>query len=319
MSATSDAVTDLLATTSSGQQMVKKYGSDWTKWPTTSSWYQALELINPQPAPTPAPPPPAPTPTPPPSPTAFPDPPVGAVIGPPIFLRSTAAATTTKLHVASSSDDGIGNMVWPPKPSTGVWTLQDCIAENCAANPPRSLNGTGEAGFWIGQQTNADRLVATNCAWMGMWTGAYVNGSTISNFDLSGNPHVGLYCEHVTSEVTFDRFKINHAGDGNAVNVEWWYADSVYGPLLPYGGKAGSGNITWQNFDITVPAGKWAFFLDAGTFGCTIQNGIIRGAGNGIAHPANLVDPTKPNVIDWASIQFLATGQKELVHNNAIG
>ena len=154
---------------------------------------------------------------------------------------------------------------------------------------------------------------------MGMWTGCMCDGSVISDFDLSGNPHVGLYVEHVTRNTVFRRFKIDHAGDANAVNVEWWYADTTYGPLLPYAGKAGSYGLTFEEFDITVPAGQWAFFLDAGTFGCTIRNGVIRGGGNGVAHPSNLVDPARPNVIDWPSIDYRASGTRELVHGNAIG
>jgi hypothetical protein len=295
-------------------------GDKLGKWPPTSGhWgnaYARLETLRSTPTPPPSPPPTPPPPTPA---GVFPDPPVGAVASAPLFIRTEANAVTQKLDVAKGTNDGIGNMVWPPKPSTGVWTLEDCIADNISAVPPRSLNGTGEAGFWIGQKTNAARLSAANNAWMGMWTGCMCDGSVISDFDLSGNPHVGLYCEHVTRNTTFERFLINHAGDGNAVNVEWWYADSTYGPLLPYNGKAGSYNLTFQNFDITVPAGKWAFFLDAGTFGCTIQNGTIRGAGNGVSHPKNLVDASSPNVIDWDSIEFLATGTKEAVNNDAIG
>jgi PKD repeat protein len=252
--------------------------------------------------------------------STYPDPPVGPLTNSaPIFLRNNGNVITQKLDVNSGTDDGIGNMVWPPEASVGEWTLEDCVVANIAANPPRSLNGTGEAGFWIGQKTNAARLVASNCAWMGMWTGAMVDGSTLSDFYLYGNPHIALYLEHITRNCTFERFKIVHAGDGNAINVEWWYADSTYGPLLPYSGKAGSYNNVFQDFDITVPAGKWAFFLDAGTFGCTIQNGIIRGAGNGINHPANLVDPSHPNIIDWDSIEFLASGTQETVNHDAVG
>jgi hypothetical protein len=32
-------------TTSSYSSMVKKHGSDWTKWPTTSNWYKGLKLL----------------------------------------------------------------------------------------------------------------------------------------------------------------------------------------------------------------------------------------------------------------------------------
>lgn len=53
----------LLESTSSGKQMVEKYGDDWTKFPTTSKWFQGLNDISPIPVtPPPTPPtPPAPT------------------------------------------------------------------------------------------------------------------------------------------------------------------------------------------------------------------------------------------------------------------
>lgn len=257
--------------------------------------------------------------TPGPPPPAFPVPPAATVASGPVFLRDNDGASTKKLHVASSSNYGIGNMVWPPKPSTGDWILEDCEIDHVAANPPRSMDGRGEAGFWIGQRTKAARLAARDCAWMGMWTGAMCDDSDLTDFDLSGNPHVGLYVEHVTRNTRFARFKIDHPGDGNAVNVEWWYQDVTYGPLLPYAGKAGSYSLVFEDFDITVPSGKWAFFLDAGTFDVMIRNGVIRGAGNGIAHPKNLADPAKPNRIDWASIDIQATGTREWMHANTIG
>ena len=94
-----------------------------------------------------------------------PAPPVGAVVGPPVFLRTEKDALTEKMHVLSSPDYGIGNMVWPPKVSTGRWTLRDCIAEKAIANPPLSGNGTKEVGFWIGQTTDGYRLHAQDNAW----------------------------------------------------------------------------------------------------------------------------------------------------------
>lgn len=39
------AVSNLKKTTSSYSAMVKKYGSDWTKWPKTTNWYLALNSI----------------------------------------------------------------------------------------------------------------------------------------------------------------------------------------------------------------------------------------------------------------------------------
>ena len=91
----------------------------------------------------------------------------------------------------------------------------------------------------------------------------------------------------------------------------------------------GSGNVTVgtsstttldveiRNFDITSTEG-WGIFLDAGCCGYSIHDGVLRGL-NGIAEPANLAIPAKPNVIDWSTIDFEGTGTKHEVHQNPIG
>lgn len=54
------ALDELLATTSSGKQMVTKYGPDPTKWPKTTNWYKGLSDAGLLPTATPDPPPPPP-------------------------------------------------------------------------------------------------------------------------------------------------------------------------------------------------------------------------------------------------------------------
>lgn len=273
----------------------------WTTPPAGSHWANALGLLSQVGA--------APSPPPPPSGlvVAAPVGPLADIPGPGqsgIFLRDAGSPVTAKKHVHGFTDYGIGNMVWPAQPSTGTWALTDCAVEDITRNPPRSSNGTAEAGYWIGQRTTAARLTAARCAWMGMWTGAKCDGSLIEDFELLEMPLVGLYCEHVTSNSRFRRFRINSAS--NCVNVEWWY------------GGAGSHDLIFEDFDIHTDNG-WGFFLDAGTYGCTIRNGKISGK-NGIAHPLNLVDPSRPNLIDWASIDMSGvTGTKQWQHGNAIG
>lgn len=229
-----------------------------------------------------------------------------------LFNRDPGSPDIGGLQVSGYTSYGVAHMAWNGQAvsSTGRSHIHDCVVEDIAANPPRAMDGTGEAGFWLGQRTLAERLVARRCAWMGMWTGAACDGSTIQDFQLLEMPHVGLYVEHVTANTVFQRFRIElqQGADGNAVNIEW-----------TYGGK-GSHDLTFTDFDIYVPAGCWGFFLDAGTYGCRILNGRIRGPGNAVAHPYNLADPSRPNLVDWASIDTSQlTGQRELVHANAIG
>ena len=237
-----------------------------------------------------------------------------------VFDRSNGSPLIEKKYAKRYTGYGIANMgYWVPQPSTGTSTIRDCIAEDITANPPRSMNGTGEAGFWIGQRTNATRLVARRAAWMGMWTGAQCNGSLITDFELLEMPHVGLYVEHVTQFTTFRNFRIKSADNG--VNVEWWYADSAYSPFVvnnPRPGKAGSHDLVFENFDVRSDNG-WCFFLDAGTYNVTIRNGKLSGR-NGIAIPANKANPSGYITIDWASIDSTGlTGQRTMTHSNPIG
>lgn len=265
-----------------------------------------------------------------------PAPPPGLVITPPVgpftildgtsttesgkFTRTQGGASIKKLSAKNFTGYGIADMdYWIPKPSTGTSVIEDCIAEHISSNPPRSMDGRGEAGFWIGNKTNAQRLLARDCAWMGMWTGAACNGSIISDFQLLDMPHIGLYVEHVTQFTTFRRFKID--SQDNGVNVEWWYADSAYSSMVvnnPMPGKAGSRDLVFEDFDVTSANG-WCFYVDAGNYNVVIRNGKISGK-NGIAIPSRLADPSGTIQIDWASIDTSGiTGTVKEIHNNPIG
>lgn len=287
----------------------------WTTPPVGTEWEKGLSLLM-QIGEIVSPPPP------PPSSGGVPLPVGPLTDSPPIYLPFTGGGTTEKKRVRSSATDGLRLMKWPPVQSAVIYNLLDLQVDHVAADPPRSADGTKESGFWIGQKAYARRLLATDCAWMGMWTGCWCDLSDIGDFTLIRMPHTGLYCEHVTSHTRFHDFKIeilSGAPAEAAVKCEWWYKSNNYGVRFPqFGGRAGSYSNIFENFDITVPPGAWAFYLDAGTFDCTIRNGIIRG-GNGIRHPKNLMDPSKPNKIDWSSIQFISSGTREEIHNNAIG
>lgn len=219
----------------------------------------------------------------------------------------------------------------PPEPTPPI-TLTDLILQ--LAGEPRALAdplaGTDQAGLWLGAAGNTTRI-ATSGPWSGMETCCQHRDSThtdisISMADAEGNFKVpvlrtGLYIEHFSRRLVFDGLTILSVGNG--IQGEWAYTDPTYAPdtaaeypLYP-AGKSGSIDVEIRNFHITSSTG-WAAFLDAGCCGYNIHDGLIDGL-DGIAHPANLAIPSMPNLIDWATIDFRGTGQKELVHDNPIG
>jgi hypothetical protein len=247
------------------------------------------------------------------------------------WYRTTAGGTVSKVHVAGAPDYGVALMGYfspaPPAPSTGVWKVTDVIGERIGHTPP-SMNGTGEAGLWFGQRVNVLRALGYG-TWMGAWTGAQCCDSFITDLTcaipnadgtLAKLPGIGLYIEHSTRRVVIDGLTIH--SHGNGVNAEWWYQDAGYAPYVAKelpgapAGKAGSWSVEIRNFDIASDA--WGLFLDAGTCGFYIHDGVIGGV-NGIAHPQNLAVPSMANRIDWNTIDWRGTGVKDHVHNNPIG
>jgi hypothetical protein len=288
----------------------------------------------PAPVPVPVPPPdPTPTPTPTPSPTFGADLPVGPFTESTSakWYRTTAGGTVSKQRVTGAPDYGVALMGTfspaAPAPSTGVWTVTDCVGQNVGQEPP-TMDGTGESGLWFGQKINADRCLGDG-TWMGAWIGAQCCDSNITNLTcarmnadgtLARLPRIGLYIEHIARRVVIDGLTI--LAGGNGINAEWWYADNTYALWVAKelasapAGKAGAWSIEIKNFDID--SGGWGIFLDAGACGYNIHDGILRG-NNGISHPANLAVPSMPNVIDWATIDFRGTGSKEQIHTHTIG
>lgn len=249
------------------------------------------------------------------------------------WYRNASAPQTISgmnIHDINTAAVGLGIMQWPPVKSPSAFTVTDIVTQNIGNNPPTS-NGTSEAGIWFGQQVNANRIVCDG-TWEGLWTGAECCDSVIQNFtigkaDASGGysnavAGIGLYCEHFTRRVTFTNFAIKSTGNG--INVEWWYADTTYGPIVAseyptaLSGKAGSCYLTFQNGTIYCPAGKYGIFMDAGTWACTVKNITFTGPGNAIAVPNNLAGPVA-NTIDQASCTFNNSGNHVTFHNNAIG
>ncbi len=223
-----------------------------------------------------------------------------------VFLYDRGGSAIRKQQVSHYKGYGIGNMDYnPPQAPTGRTIVEDCIATDITASPPASRNGTAEAGFWFGNPTDAKRLVAKRCAWMGMWTGAKCSGSIIEDFELLEMPKTGLYVEHVTANAVFRRGRIKAQGTG--IVVEWWY------------GGNGSHDLTFEDLDIYCPkAGpnSGGMFLDAGTYGCTIRRVRFWGPGDAIGLPNKLAVNT-PNVVD--SCVFENLGRHVWRHDNGIG
>lgn len=224
-----------------------------------------------------------------------------------------------------------GGPTSPPAPSPSAFTLSDLVC--LLAGAPRSLTdpaaGTDQAGCWIGAQANLERIEAAG-PWSGMETCCQARNSTFKDVTLAWRDatgqltplaRTGLYIEHFSRRLIFDGLTV--VSTLNGVNGEWAYADPMYAsythaeyPTYPTG-KSGSLDIEIRNFDITSLTG-WGIFLDAGCCGYNIHDGVLRGL-NGIAHPANLAIPSKPNVIDWTTIDFRGSGVREEIHQNPIG
>ncbi len=254
---------------------------------------------------------------------------------PETFIRTAGAATLTKQQQQEVTGWGIGSMQFypPASPITGISTFEDCISTDVFASPPGARGGTGEANFWFGNRTEARRLYAARTGWMAMFTGSWCSDSIIEDFEIEQAP-VGVYIEHVTRNTIFRRFKIHNIADqtvaggsepGNilqarSISIEWWYADSVYGPSLPYGGKAGSYNLTFEDGDIYCPAGSGAragVFVDAGTFGLTFRRCRFWGPGRALVLPNNRIGGGPDAVIE--NCIFQQSGANVTYHNNAIG
>lgn len=234
------------------------------------------------------------------------------------YPTTNPAQTISKLHVhdvysSSSRINGITLIEYPSEPTpVGQWSMTDLITERIGNAPYDAPAGTQNAGIAIGYSVHASRLIA-NGQWMGIETWARCQDSIIEDFvvamDVGGGvytgavPLVGVYCEHVTTRTIFQRFDVR--ANNNGFNVEWTY------------GGVGSSFITFRNGMVYCAAGQYGIFLDAGTYGCVIQNVTFWGPGNAIGTPNNMVDPTHPNT--FSGNTFNQSGANITFHNNLIG
>ena len=265
-----------------------------------------------------------------------PPPPTGVVVAPPQgvlvvqdggsskgsyqFLyapQALAGGDIGGLDIRNFTSYGIGIMSWNPALANAhKWFIHDSKISGISANPPRSENGTGEAGLWVGQFSEVARLVfGPGNAWMDVWTGSMCAGSHLHDLLLQHPEHVGIYHEHKSNDVLVEKFKTlqGSPGQSNPITVEWTY------------GGEGSHGITWREFEIYCPAGATGIFMDAGTWACIVGDPspsapkcIFTGPGDAIGVPNNLAGPTK-NVVNMDNIIFKNQGRQVYYHNNGIG
>lgn len=300
----------------------------WTQPPAGTHWKNAMVLLAEidQPAPPPPPPPPA----------GFAQLPQGTLTPKNTTQRyGTAIATViSRLDIEGihSASDGLLVMQWPPKLTDGRFQISDIVTQDIGNVPPTS-DGTSEAGIWIGQTVDLNRVVCDG-SWEGLWTGAMCADSILQNITVGkrdghggytngAGASAGIYCEHFTRRSTFKNFDVHPLGKIGIIS-EWWYADSTYAPFVhtefpdALAGKAGSCHNTYDTGRVFCPAGGKGVFLDAGTWGTQIRNVTFEGPGDAVWMPNHLAGPD-PNVFDQASCTFNNGGAKLVMHNNAIG
>jgi hypothetical protein len=167
---------------------------------------------------------------------------------PAVFPVTTQAVTIKGQHVKNVTGYGIGSrQPWPPQvPTPGRTTVEDCIVENVGQGG--AMGGKGEAGFWFSNPTDADRILARNCAWMGIFLGGTSHGSVLKNATVEDAP-VGAYIEHLCydADITVHTSQIadrkvtggNEPGGvlaARSITQEWWYRNPDFGGRLvgPY-------------------------------------------------------------------------------------
>lgn len=208
-----------------------------------------------------------------------------------------------RLRIVNDLEWNLLAMPWPvPAKFIGAPVVgEDLILERAVGKTATEKNGTAEANLWLGCPGTFRRVLCKGGGWMGVWTGAGCSGSTLEDLTLL-EQRVGIYIEHVTQDTVFRNLHIESSGTG--ITVEWWYEGS------------GSHDCTIENFDITVPDDQWGIFLDAGTYGFKIRNGIIRG-GKGIGLPKNLAKEV-PNLVENV-VRPDGTPVPIIYHDNVIG
>jgi hypothetical protein len=197
------------------------------------------------------------------------------VIGTGVAIRQPEGVTVKR--VKASRLTGYGIAVDANNPNLALSTpvvLDDVDVSDVSRPSPLSSNGTGEACFWIGHRVTANRLRATNCAWMGMWTGAGASGSRFTDVTVDKSVNgIGLYLEHFTRNAVFKRIE---AGPDLKVGATCEWAD----PEWDY--KPSCENVIIEDSIFNTQC--VGVYFDEGTAGSTVRRSSFsnqKGAGIG--------------------------------------
>jgi hypothetical protein len=156
--------------------------------------------------------------------------------------------------------------------------IQDVSIDGVSRSAPGTSNGTAEAGLWVGEpvQNGVHRIKVRNVAWSGIETvnNAWDTSFTDLDIDMSGARQaqgVGVYLEHYSRNLTFDRFVMTGVRVG--YNAEW--ADPAYGSV------AAAHFVTIRNGVIdssgsTLPGNQAGIYLDEGSESTTVTSVTFR-------------------------------------------
>ncbi len=188
-----------------------------------------------------------------------------------------------------------------PHVNAKLWEVRNVRARNIGSG--RTSNGRAEAGIHAGGNGWVHHCDVEG-DWEAVWTGW---GRTLIEHVTARSGHVGVYHEHGSSgEVRYSRVT---GGDAPAVNVEWWY------------GGNGSSDLHYHDCTLERTTPGPVVVLDAGTYACRFERLTIVGT-EGFSLPKYLVDPTRPNVVDEASIVWdarIPLDKRVTYHDRPIG
>ena len=237
------------------------------------------------------------------------------------WSQGTRPGATEGIHVTAAPAFGLLVMQWPPVEWAEPYLVQDVISENVSSLPV-DTGGTDEAAIWGGQTGIYRRFIAGRAEWMGVFSGSRCGpGSVWEHFRIVDQDNVGFYTEHVTVGNVIRYADI--WSTGTCWNNEWSYHNPVHSPAyakwtgLPDTGIAGSALNEMHSVKLRTP-GRWSVYLDAGTFGYRIHDIDVD---KPIRLPRQLMDPSRPNVVDEASINWngIPAGSRIQYHDDPIG
>jgi hypothetical protein len=169
-------------------------------------------------------------------------------------------------------------MNWPPQASLPC-TVRDVYIASIGASPLGSSKaGTDGAGLWAGQTGLYERIDIRSAGWEGLWVGALCRHAIIRNVRIDNSaitdplcPGIGIYVEHAAQDVEITRCSVKPKKGGTALNFEWRYKDTTYGPLDEIGdGRAGCCRINVHHCrlygHVVVDAGSYEHTFDSITF-----------------------------------------------------